>query len=470
MQQVLETYPIIGMSPGNSYFKDDEIRHLLKTVVERFGRTGILIADVPAIATYIALGYPENRARHDKAIPKGNALKNRVRKLMQELGYSDMQVRIFEWSNEIESNQSYLKAYQKVAELYQSNPAFRAAAQRTTRVVLEGSSRGIADLEAATDTAVHYLLSEIAFLEFAPVYLAANRVSYVYHKNWRVFEDYIAGAFDGIARSRLDFLLLENPYETYRPLLDVADIPFEGESYADALDRIEKTKILRVGFANYFPAFTCDEKAGAFSGIFHEVLMMIAEKQGWALRYTEETGYGVIVDGLRFSRFDIFGSTVWPTPERRAQADFSNSLYSSPVFAWARADHSTPNELLQTGAARIAVKENDISDSIANSDFSLCRRIRVPQLASVFEVLQFVADGRADITFAEPLLVDQFNAASPVRLAALSNESIRNYENAFMLKLGEGRLRDFLNAELALLRENGILADLLRKYIPANSQ
>ena len=40
-------YYIIGMSPGNSYFKDEEISFLLKTLVEKHGRVGVMIADVP---------------------------------------------------------------------------------------------------------------------------------------------------------------------------------------------------------------------------------------------------------------------------------------------------------------------------------------------------------------------------------------------------------------------------------------
>jgi cyclo(L-tyrosyl-L-tyrosyl) synthase len=77
----MKVYPIIGMSPGNSYFKDDEIKYLLKTAVDRYGRVAVMIADIPAISTYIALGYPENRARRDKALPQGNLLKNRTERV-----------------------------------------------------------------------------------------------------------------------------------------------------------------------------------------------------------------------------------------------------------------------------------------------------------------------------------------------------------------------------------------------------
>src|SRR5271156_6635082 len=93
-------YYVIGMSPGNSYFKDEEIKYLLKTTVERFGRVAILIADIPAISTYVAFGYPENRARRDKAIPRGNSLKNKVRRAMEQLGYSDDIVNIVNWESQ----------------------------------------------------------------------------------------------------------------------------------------------------------------------------------------------------------------------------------------------------------------------------------------------------------------------------------------------------------------------------------
>lgn len=167
-----KTYHIIGMSPGNSYFKDEEVFYLLKTIVERFGRVAILIADIPAISTYIALGYPENRARRDKALPRGNALKNRMVKAMAKLGYSDRVVKIFNWKKEVEPNSFYQEQYKNISELYKKNEKFRAAANTATQSVLEGSGRAFDDIEKSTDIAVHYLLSEFSFLEFAPRFLA----------------------------------------------------------------------------------------------------------------------------------------------------------------------------------------------------------------------------------------------------------------------------------------------------------
>ena len=200
------------MSPGNSYFKDAEVRYLLEKTVERFGRTAILIADIPAISTYVAYGYSEHKAR-EKAILKSNNLKNRTRRIQKELGFSDEQVKIIDWGKEVMNNPDYQKNFVSVETLYKNNLAFRADADATTRQVIENSEHSIENIEQATKIAVHYLLSELAFLEFAPKYSESENVVYIYHKNWPIYENYIAGKFDKIPKLYLDFLLLENPNE-----------------------------------------------------------------------------------------------------------------------------------------------------------------------------------------------------------------------------------------------------------------
>lgn len=202
-------YPIVGMSIGNSYFKDKTVNRLLKTVVEKFGRAVVLIPDVPAISTYIALGYPENRARRDKAIPKGNALRNLVAKSVQKLGYSNNIVKIIDWQSEVENNPTYQEEYNKIRNLYDSNPEFQKAVNSATREVLHNAQKEIKDIEDAVKIAVHYLLAELAFHEFAPLLLNADKVVGIYHKNWQVYEDYIAGKFNGVVKNNLGFLIIE---------------------------------------------------------------------------------------------------------------------------------------------------------------------------------------------------------------------------------------------------------------------
>lgn len=43
------------MSPGNSYFKDKEVAFLLKEVIRKFDKAVVMVADIPAISTYLAM-------------------------------------------------------------------------------------------------------------------------------------------------------------------------------------------------------------------------------------------------------------------------------------------------------------------------------------------------------------------------------------------------------------------------------
>lgn len=452
-----EIFPIIGMSPGNSYFKDEEIKYLLKTSVERYGRVAVMIADVPAISTYIALGYPENRARRDKALPQGNLLKNRTERAMVQLGYTKDQVRVIDWEKEIETNEDYKKSYSNIRALYEHNDDFRHEAEETTKGVITGSKRDIKDIDSATKIAVHYLLSEFAFLDFAPKFFNVEKVSYIYHKNWFVYENYIAGKYDGIPKHYIDFLLIENPWETYREVWGNED---ENENtYNSTLERVQEKKIIRVAFTNYPPALIYDRSNDIFSGIFYEIIVNLAKKNNWEIKWSEETGYGVIIDGLENNRFDVFGSTVWPTPERKMNASFSKSLYESRAYPWV-CKNSKYSEKRDTADLRIAVKENDISHSIAIADFPNARLVFVPQLSDPQELLRFVSEGKADLTFAEEHLV----RVSEVELFKATTEPIRIYENTFMFKKNDTTLRDIFDKEIDEIIADGKLKELLKKY------
>ncbi len=304
-------------------------------------------------------------------------------------------------------------------------------------------------------------MSEIAFLEFAPQFLDCSRVTYVYHRNWPVYENYISGKFDGQAKPNLDFLLLENPYETFKPVSEVAV-----KNSDEALERVSSSRILRVAYDDYFPAFMSDAQTGAHVGIFADALSKIAERQRWQLKWTEETGYGVIAAGLADDRFDLFGGAVWPTPERKRCALFTRYLYESAVFAWkSGADSRDYSDSRNSPFLRIAIKEGDISHSIATHDFPNARLVRVPQMADPGALLQFVADGKADITFVEPTLAGHFRNATGLVLSRVNELGIiRNYENTFMLGMGQTSLLDILNREIDCLVHDGTISHLIAKY------
>jgi tRNA-dependent cyclodipeptide synthase len=66
-------------------------------------------------------------------------------------------------------------------------------------------------IEKGIDQAVHYVLSEIAFLNVAPVLFGGERADYIYHREWPIYENFIAGKYDGNHRPQLGLKIISNP-------------------------------------------------------------------------------------------------------------------------------------------------------------------------------------------------------------------------------------------------------------------
>ncbi len=200
-------YAIIGMSPGNGYFKQGVIDQLLEKAVNEFEHVGVFIPDVPAVATYIALGYPENIARGKKAIPQGNNLKNRVKTSITTKRLPSEKIRVFNWKEEVEGNKIYENYFAKVKELYANNASFKQDINEATNEVLKNNPFKKKEITlSAIETGTHYILSEFAFLIFISEYLSQEKITYIYHHPWTVFEKFIKGEYDGEIKDKIVFI------------------------------------------------------------------------------------------------------------------------------------------------------------------------------------------------------------------------------------------------------------------------
>jgi cyclo(L-tyrosyl-L-tyrosyl) synthase len=202
---------IIGMSPGNGYFKQEVINKLLPFGLNKYKNIIIFIPDIPAIATYVALGYPENIARGKKAISQGNNFRNRIQKTIQEKNLDTDKIYIVDWQQEnIEQNKDYKEVFNYLHNLYINNNDFKKDINSATEAVLMNNpfrkkEITLQDIEKGT----HYILSEFAFMMFLPKHLPEySDFIYGYHNPWPVWENFIDGKYDGKKKENLKFILL----------------------------------------------------------------------------------------------------------------------------------------------------------------------------------------------------------------------------------------------------------------------
>lgn len=238
----------------------------------------------------------------------------------------------------------------------------------------------------------------------------------------------------------------------------------------DTYDRVQKTGVLRCGYVSYPPGLTKDPRTGQVSGIFPDVLREIGQNLGFKVQWSEEVGWGTMVEGLNSGHYDAICSPVWPIPQRIRVADFTVPLYYSGAEAYIR-----PNDkrfaaslgALNDPQMRIATTDGEASDAIASADFPNAQRISTPQLTDVSQLLLMVATNKADATFIEPYIAHQFLKSNPGSLEpARPGVPLRLYPNVMMLRQQDDRLRRILDNAITDLENNGYIEKILDQNEP----
>ncbi|HOO50711.1 MAG TPA: ABC transporter substrate-binding protein, partial [Alphaproteobacteria bacterium] len=103
-------------------------------------------------------------------------------------------------------------------------------------------------------------------------------------------------------------------------------------------DRVMRTGTIRCGYFPYAPTLIIDPNTKEMSGIFYEIIEEMGRRLSLKVEWAEEVDYGVIAEGFKTNRYDMFCNTVWPTPERVRESSFSIPVFYSTVDIFVRTD------------------------------------------------------------------------------------------------------------------------------------
>lgn len=234
-----------------------------------------------------------------------------------------------------------------------------------------------------------------------------------------------------------------------------------------SFERVVRTGSIRCAYAEYNPSFMIDPNSRQFSGIFYDVTTLIGQHLGLKIEWVEEVDYGLIPQGFKAGRYDLFGGTIWPVAERGKVSNFTNPVYVSPVGVYVRADDKRLTSLkdIDNPNCRIAIKDGDITDSIMRSSFPSAKRWSLPQMAAITQLLQDVAANKADVTFVEPFCAEDFMKSNPGTLKNIAaREPVRVYGNTLMFDNDDWRFKTMMDGALQELQGAGIIPKLIEKY------
>lgn len=224
---------------------------------------------------------------------------------------------------------------------------------------------------------------------------------------------------------------------------------------------------IRAGYVVYPPGMIKDPNTGELSGIFHDALEEAGKNLGLKINWVEEVGWGTMIEGLTAGRYDMIGSPVWPNSSRAKNVDFTIPLNYSAVGIYTRSGDNRFFDIkkINNSDVTIATIDGEMSSFIARANFPNAKVISLPQDAQVSQLLLNVTTKKADVTFVEAAIAEEFLANNPGSVQNIvPRDPIRSFGNTMLLPKNQDGFESMINSALEELFNSGTVDVLIDKY------
>lgn len=234
-------------------------------------------------------------------------------------------------------------------------------------------------------------------------------------------------------------------------------------------DRVMKAGKIRCGYVVYQPGCLKDPNSGELCGIGIDVLRAAAKNLNLEIEFTEEVGWGTMIEGLETNRYDMIATPIWTNSNRARIVDFGDPMFYSPIFAYVKAGNKKIDarnfSSCNSPATTIATIDGETAEIITREDFPNAKKESLPQLSDLSQLLLTVSTGKADLTFAEPAIADAFLKANPNSVERLELDApVRVFGNSWVFKRGQMEFKNMLDTSLEQLMNSGVVDRIVLKY------
>jgi polar amino acid transport system substrate-binding protein len=233
-------------------------------------------------------------------------------------------------------------------------------------------------------------------------------------------------------------------------------------------DRVIQSGKIRCGYVIDPPGCIKDPNTGKLSGIGIEAVELIGKKLGLVIDWTEEVGWGTMLEGLQTGRYDMVATPIWTNANRAKIVAFSEPLYFSPIFVYAKkGDHRFVGHLekIDLPSVKIATVDGDTGQVIADADYPKAGRLSSPQMTDLSHNLLSVATGKADVAFADPTLSVRYVINNPNSVENISRvHPVRVFPNCLSFARGEFEFKAMFDTVLQEVMNSGAMDKIISKY------
>ncbi len=240
------------------------------------------------------------------------------------------------------------------------------------------------------------------------------------------------------------------------------------KSRSSVYDRVIQSGKLRCAYVIYPPSCMKDPNTGQLSGISIDAINLIAKKLGLSVDWSEEVGWGTMLEGLQTDRYDMVATAVWTNVSRAKVATFSKALFYTPLYACVKiGDHRFDSSLDKVNSSniKIATIDGGIGQIVAEEDFPKAHVLSMTQMTDLSQNLLNVVSNKADITFADPFTIFRYSKNNPHAINNISiKRPLRVFPDCWMFKRGEFEFKAMVDTVLDEVINSGAMDKVINKY------
>jgi ABC-type amino acid transport substrate-binding protein len=238
-------------------------------------------------------------------------------------------------------------------------------------------------------------------------------------------------------------------------------------------ERLQKTKTLRCAYISWSKSyFAKDPNTGKFEGIGYDMAMAAAKILDLKIDWVEEVGVGNMYEGLKTGRYDAICTPVWLDATVAAHALPTEAAYFSPVYAYARSDDTRfsandPEAVAKINDPSIRLVDVDGSNGVViyHNRYPKATLLSMPGTMSGAEIIQQVAQKKADVTQQNPAFVEDFLKANPGALKRITGKALMVYPTAlFVLPQNEWQAKSWFDQAITSMQNIGTVNYVLDQY------
>ncbi len=219
---------------------------------------------------------------------------------------------------------------------------------------------------------------------------------------------------------------------------------------------------LTVATEGTYRPFTFHDETGDLVGFDVEIAEAVADKLGLEIVF-QETQWDAIFAGLDAGRFDVIANQVSINPEREEKYLFSEPYTVSPGVIVVAEDDDSISSFDDLAGKTTA-------QSLTSNWYELATEsgATVEAVEGWAQAVALLQQGRVDATVNDNLtFLDYEKSEGPTGLKIAAETDDPAY-NAFALTQDKSALVEAIDAALAELREEGVLAEISEKYFGAD--